>query len=208
MKTRLTYLFACLALLSGTVASAQNSALDGSYQPSTERYDKRSVGWLLGDQLYAAAGLNCIGEEPQLAEEIFQRAQSLAAKVGVRLPALPPAGCGIESTLRYLGTVGSELETVLEEKLGTETAAAFELATVPTLMLLRLEDIQRDSQLRANFGVYVRLQGVISGMPQNVWSGMAEVLENNGSLDEMSAAIKQFKTDSVAFLSGNQYSGR
>lgn len=202
MKTRLFTLLACLALLSGGFASAQSTSSDGSFQVASPRLDARSPAWLLGNQFSSAIVLNYAGHDGPEAGQMFEEARVLAAKIGVSLPSLPARDGDLRSSVAYLSEVGETLRVAMERTNGTEAAASFELATLPGLAMLRYESLVQDRELSAKFALYVRLQGILSGMPEHVWSGLSSKIEDRAPLDELGAAVKRFREDSVAYLTG------
>ncbi|MEO7538458.1 MAG: hypothetical protein ABIV21_00380 [Pyrinomonadaceae bacterium] len=166
---------------------------------------QKRVAWELGSSLGLAGVVFADSSDQGLINRQFARASAKASAFGIKLPALPAkTGNRIEdsaSALAYLlGSTGNPIGRILQQRLGPEHAAIFEIALKSNILLMLYGPGEAESNTIANV---IRKRQVTAHLPEVMTRQLLNLIDTRGSYDEVKKeifAVHEFAPPFIAVL--------
>lgn len=190
----------CFAVLF-TVALAS-----GLRAQATSESQKR-LSWELGSKLSLASVLHSETNDKALVARQFALAQSAASKLGIRLPALPAkTGDKIKDSaavLHYLlASTGGPIGNILQERLGPEHAAIFEIALKSNILLILYGPGEKEGATIA--GVIRKRMGA-ANLPSAMTDKLLQLIDQQASYADVKTELFALHDFAPIFIAVREY---
>lgn len=169
---------------------------------------KKRLAWELGSSLGLAGVVFADSSDKALIGRQFARASASASALGLKLPNLPAkTGNRVEdsaSALAYLlGSTGNPIGKILQQKLGQEHAAIFEIALKSNILLMLYSPGEAEGNTIA--GV-IRKRQVTANLPEVMTRQLLALIDRRASYDEVKKEIFTVHEFAPTFIAVLEYS--
>lgn len=171
----------------------------GDVQAGTEELAK-AAAWRLGDQISIAGLLYAQGNHDDKVDEIMKAMKPLAEAMQLEIKPFPPRSA--DSSQTYADVIhyliqgdGADLGREIGEKFGNSAGTLYEVAVKSNLLLLLYQPGEDQG-----IGGVIKSRMTEIGMPENLWIGVVNAINNKASEAEMKDAVFKMHDDVAAYL--------
>jgi hypothetical protein len=159
-----------------------------------------AAAWRLGDQLSLAGLLHAQGNQNEKVEQLITGMKPLAEAMDIDIKPFPPRAATETETyadvIHYLiKGDGAKTGQQLAEKFGIAAGTLYEVSIKSNLLLLLYEP--GDDQ---GIGGVIQSRMSEVGLPENLWIGVVNAINNKAPQSEMKDAIFKMHDDVAAYL--------
>ncbi len=196
MKNKLGFAILLVIMLSAGLAAQVKSE------------SKKGLAWQLGSSLSVAAILHADSNDQGLVDRQFARAVANAGALGIKLSPLPAkTGNKIKDSaavLRYLlVTTGSPIGKILEEDLGPEHAAIFEIALKSNILLMLYGPGESET---TSIATVIRKRRIDSKLPNVMTDPLLALIDRRASYNEVKTELLSLNYFAPMFIAVTEYS--
>ncbi len=173
--------------------------LAGNAVAGTEELAK-AASWRLGDQISIAGLLYAQGNHDDKVDEIMKGMKPLAEAMQLEIKPFPPRSP--DSSQTYADVIhyliqgdGADLGRDIGDKFGTPAGTLYEVAVKSNLLLLLYQPGEDQG-----IGGVIKSRMTEIGMPENLWIGVVNAIDNKVSEAEMKDAVFKMHDDVAAYL--------
>ena len=149
--------------------------------PSTE-----VVAWKLGSQFNLAAVLSYRGKDPEVAKQVYAKAQELAALAKVEIPPLPEK-INLPRLLTFLDQANQGLEKKIAKLHGAQAERLYEIASMSVVVLLVYEF--GGATINKQFSEGIAERAMKAELPEKLWQPVVKMIREKGKFDDLKAAV-------------------
>lgn len=180
-------------------------ALAGAQAPAIS---KKRLAWELGSALSLAGVLHAQDFEKAIVDRRFAAASGAASALGIKLPGLPAkTGDKINNSavvLHYLlGSTGGPIGKILQENLGAEHAAIFEIALKSNILLLMYGPGESTTNTIANV---IRTRRTAANIPNVITDTLLKLIDRQATYAEVKAELFIVHDVAPAYLAVMEFS--
>jgi hypothetical protein len=160
----------------------------------------KAAAWRLGDQLSLAGLLHAQGNQNEKVEQLITGMKPLAEAMEIDIKPFPPRAATETETyadvINYLiKGDGAKTGQQLAEKFGIAAGTLYEVSMKSNLLLLLYEP--GDDQ---GIGGVIQSRMSEVGLPENLWIGVVNAINNKAPQGELKNAIFKMHDDVAAYL--------
>jgi hypothetical protein len=160
----------------------------------------KAAAWRLGDQLSLAGLLHAQGNQNEKVEQLITGMKPLAEAMEIDIKPFPPRAATETETyadvIHYLiKGDGAKTGQQLAEKFGIAAGTLYEVSIKSNLLLLLYEP--GDDQ---GIGGVIQSRMSEVGLPENLWIGVVNAINNKAPQGELKDAIFKMHDDVAAYL--------
>lgn len=171
----------------------------GDAQAGTEELAK-AAAWRLGDQISIAGLLYAQGNHDDKVDEIMKAMKPLAEAMQIEIKPFPPRSP--DSSQTYADVIhyliqgdGADVGREIAEKFGNPAGTLYEVAVKSNLLLLLYQPGEDQG-----IGGVIKSRMTEIGMPENLWIGVVNAIDNKASEAELKDAVFKMHDDVAAYL--------
>jgi hypothetical protein len=160
----------------------------------------KAAAWRLGDQLSLTGLLYAQGNQDARVEELLTGMKPLAEAMDIEIKPFPPRAATEPETyadiIHYLiKGDGAVTGQQIAEKFGIAAGTLYEVSIKSNLLLLLYEPGQDQG-----IGGVIKSRMTEVGMPENLWMGVVDAINNKVPQTELKDAIFKMHDDVAAYL--------
>lgn len=160
----------------------------------------KAAAWRLGDQLSLAGLLYAQGGQDDKVEQLIASIKPLTEAMDVEIKPFPPRGATEVETyadvIHYLiKGDGAQTGQQIADKFGVAAGTLYEVSIKSNLLLLLYEP--GDDQ---GIGGVIQSRMTEVGLPENLWVGVVDAINNKASQGELKDAVFKMHDDVAAYL--------
>lgn len=202
MKPRFSFLLIVIAAVASVVGAQANAE------------SKKRLAWELGSHLSLSAILYAENSDQGLVNRRFAAARTAASGLGIKIPDLPAkSGDKIKDSATILNFLlaktGTPIGSILQQNLGPEHAAIFEIALKSNILLMLYGPGESTTTTIANV---IRNRRPTAKLPNAITDKLLQLIDRKASYAEVKAelfAVHEFAPPFIAVLeyndNGEQY---
>jgi len=160
----------------------------------------KAAAWRLGDQLSLAALLYAQGNQEDKVEQLLSNIKPVAEAMEVEIKPFPPRAA--DSAQTYADVIhyliegdGAELGREIAEKFGNPAGTLYEVAVKSNLLILLYEPGEDQG-----IGGVIQARMTEIGLPENLWIGVVNAINNKASADDVRNAVFKMHDDVATYL--------
>jgi hypothetical protein len=160
----------------------------------------KATAWRIGDQLSLASLLYAQGDQEDNVEQLLTSIEALAEAMEIEIKPFPPLAA--TQTETYADVIfylikgdGAEIGRDIAGKFGNDAGTLYEVSIKSNLLLLLYEP---DDDQGIGGVIQSRMSEV--GLPENLWMGVVNAINNKVSQGELKDAVFKMHDDVAAYL--------
>jgi hypothetical protein len=160
----------------------------------------KAAAWRLGDQLSLAAFLYAQGNQEEKVEELLASIKPVAEAMELEIKPFPPRSADSAQTyadvIHYLiDGDGADLGREISGKFGHAAGSLFEVSVKSNLLILLYQPGEDQG-----IGGVIQARMSEIGMPENLWIGLVNAINNKASEGDVKEAVFKMHDDVATYL--------